>query len=45
MVRGGSSLEEDLGITAGPKTSMGHGLWKGKGVRSGTLSVTHLQSL
>lgn len=37
MVMGSSSLEDNLGITASPKRSMGHGLWKGKGVRSGTL--------
>lgn len=40
MVRGDSSLEKDLGITAGPETSMGHGLGKDKGVRTGTLSLT-----
>lgn len=45
LVRGGSSLEKDLDITAGPKTSMGHRLWKGKGARTGTLSIIHLNSL
>lgn len=45
MVRGGRSLEKDLGITAGPKASMGHGLWKSKGVRTGALAIMHLNSL